>query len=122
MQIIIKATQLELTDALNQYVEDRIKSLEKYIGRFETQGETVARVELAHTTQHHRNGVVFNVEVNLHMNGDVIRAARDGEDMYATIDEVKDILKLEIQKYKDLHVEKPISDAQRAGEQPMTDN
>lgn len=113
MQIIIKTTQLELTDALNQYVEDRIKALEKYIGRFEERGEAVARVELAHTTQHHRNGAVFNVEVNLHMNGDIIRAARDGEEMYATIDAVKDILKLEIQKYKDLHVERPISDAQR---------
>lgn len=116
MQIIIKATQLELTDALNQYVEERIKSLEKYIGRFEEQGEAIARVELARTTQHHRNGDVYNVEVNLQLNGDVIRAARDGEEMYATIDEIKDILKLEIQKYKDLHVEKPISDAQRGEE------
>ena len=116
MQIIIKATQLELTDALRQYVEDRIKSLEKYIGRFEEQGEAIARVELARTTQHHRNGDVFSAEINLHINGDIIRASRDGEDMYATVDEIKDILKLEIQKYKDLHVEKPIVDAQRGAE------
>lgn len=114
MQIIIKASQIELTDALAQYVEDRIKPLEKYIGRFEEKGESVARVELARTTQHHRNGDVFNVEINLQMDGEVIRAARDGEDMYAIIDEVKDILKLEIQKFKDLRVEKPISDAQRS--------
>ncbi len=117
MQIIIKTTQIELTDALNQYVEDRIKSLEKYIGRFEEQGESVARVELARTTQHHRNGDVFNVEVNLQLDGEVIRAERDGEDMYATIDAVKDVLKVEIQKFKDLRVDKPISDAQRAEEE-----
>lgn len=116
MQIIIKTTHVEPTDALRHYVEERIKSLEKYIGRFEEQGEAVARVELACKTQHHRSGDVFNAEVNLHINGDIIRASRDEETMYAAIDAVKDILKLEIQKYKDLHVEKPISDAQRGGE------
>ncbi len=116
MQIIIKASQIELTDALSQYVEDRIKPLEKYIGRFEEAGEAIARVELARTTQHHRHGDVFNAEINLDMNGEILRAARDGEDMYATIDEVKDILKSEIQKFKELHVEKPISDAQRGEE------
>lgn len=116
MQTIIKATHIDVTDALSQYVDDRIKSLEKYISRFEEQGESIARIELARTTQHHRNGDVFNVEVNLHIDGEVIRASRDGEDMYATIDEVKDVLKLEIQKFKDLRVEKPISDAQRLAE------
>ncbi|AKM78372.1 MAG: Ribosomal subunit interface protein [Candidatus Wolfebacteria bacterium GW2011_GWE1_48_7] len=113
MQIIIKTTQVELTEALTQYVEERIGGLEKYIGRFEEEGSAVARVELARTTQHHRHGDVFSVEVNLQIAGEVIRASRDGEEMYATIDEVKDILKAEIQKFKDLHVEKPISDAQR---------
>ncbi len=116
MQIIIKATQIELTDALAQYVEDRIKPLEKYIGRFEEEGEAVARVELARTTQHHRHGDVYSVDVNLQMAGEVIRATREGEEMYATIDEVKDVLKLEIQKFKDLRVDKPISDAQRGEE------
>lgn len=116
MQIIIKTTQIELTEPLTQYVEERIGGLEKYIGRFEEEGEAVARVELARTTQHHRHGDVFNAEVNLHMGGEVIRAARDGEEMYATIDEVKDILKTEIQKFKELRVEKPISDAQRGEE------
>lgn len=113
MQIIIKTSQIDLADPLTQYVEERIGGLEKYIGRFEEEGEATARVELARTTQHHRHGDVFNAEVNLQLGGDIIRAARDGEDMYATIDAVKDILKLEIQKFKDLHVEKPISDAQR---------
>ncbi len=116
MQIIIKTTQIELTEALEQYVDDRIKGLEKYIGRFEEEGVSVARVELARTTQHHRNGDVFNVEINLQLDGEVIRAARDGEDMYAIIDEVKDILKLEIQKFKNLRIEKPITDAQRGEE------
>lgn len=116
MQIIIKATQIELTEALSQYVEDRLKPLEKFIERFEEEGEAIARVELARTTQHHRHGDVFSVEVNLNMSGEVIRATREGEEMYATIDEVKDILKTEIQKFKDLRVEKPITEAQRGQE------
>jgi ribosomal subunit interface protein len=71
---------------------------------------------LARTTQHHRHGDVFGAEVNLAMGGEVIRATREGEDMYATIDEVKDVLKAEIQKFKELRVEKPITDAQRGEE------
>lgn len=113
MQIIIKTTQIELTEALTRYVEERIGGLEKYIVRFEEEGESVARVELARTTQHHRHGDVFSAEVNLQVSGEVIRASREGEDLYATIDAVKDVLKSEVQKFKDLRVEKPIADAQR---------
>lgn len=116
MQIIIKATQIELTPSMTAYVEDRIKPLEKYIERFEEGGEAIARVELARTTQHHRHGDVFCAEVNLTVDGEVIRATREGEEMYAVIDDVKDVLKSELQKFKELRVEKPVADAQRGGE------
>ncbi len=116
MQITIKGTQIDLTPAIVEYIEERIKPLEKYIGRFEEQGESIANVEIARTTLHHRHGEVYTVDVNLYLDGEVIRASRSGEDMRATIDEVKDVLKGEIQKFKDLRVDKPISDAQKGSE------
>jgi len=101
MIINIKSNKLDITPAITQYIEEKIGSLDKFIVRFESHGEATATVEINRTTNHHQHGEVYYAEVNLNVNGITIRAEQTDEDIRAAIDKVKDILKLEIGKYKD---------------------
>ena len=95
MKILIKGTNLELTDALKSYVEEKIGTVERF---FENIIE--ARVELEKTLPQH-TGEVFRCEVNLTvpMKG-VLRAESTRDDLYAAIDMVIPKLHEEIEKYK----------------------
>ncbi|MCR4260797.1 MAG: ribosome-associated translation inhibitor RaiA [Candidatus Colwellbacteria bacterium] len=100
MQINIKSSELDLTDPLKKYIETRMESLSKYLRRFDAD-LVRAEVEVARTTQHHRHGEVYYAEVNLTLPGKLIRATHEGTDVRECIDKVKDVLKGEIDKYKD---------------------
>ena len=100
MQINIKSSELDLTDPLRKYIEMRMESLSKYLKRFDAD-LVRADVEVARTTQHHRHGDVYYAEVNLILPGKLIRATHEGADVRGCIDKVKDVLKGEIDKYKD---------------------
>ncbi len=102
MQINIKGTGLDLTPAIEEYIERKFGSLGKFLKRFETQGEVRMEVEVARTTRHHRKGDVFYAEVNLHLPRKVIRAEHSDSDIRTAIDIIKDKLKLEIRKHKGL--------------------
>ncbi len=94
MKIIIKGTNLEQTEALKSYVNEKIGRLEHYSYEI-----MEARVELE-TSAHHQKGF-FRCEVNLdlpHMN--VIRAEATDADLYAAIDLVVPKLRVELERHK----------------------
>jgi putative sigma-54 modulation protein len=93
MNINIKATHLELTPAIKEYIEEKIGNLEKYITA------TDARVEIDRD-QHHHTGLVFRAEVNMFMGGKLIRAEARAEDIYAALDLTIPKLKEQITKFK----------------------
>lgn len=94
MKIIIKGTNLELTEALKSYVEEKIGHLEHYIDEI-----LEARVELERST-HHQSGF-FRCEVNLDVPPkQLFRAESTGPDLYAAIDEVIPKLREQIEKFK----------------------
>lgn len=103
MKISIKGSGLEVTPAITEYINDKIGSLDKFLERFEHRGEAESRVEISRTTNHHQQGDVFRTEVNLYVNGETIRAEHTSDDIRAAVDKVKDILKIEIEKYKEKH-------------------
>lgn len=106
MKITVKACKLELTPAIVEYVNKKIGSLEKFVQQFEKRCECKVQVEIARSTKHHRQGLVFYAEANLLLNGKVIRAEEYNEDMRAAIDKVKDKLKIEIGKFKERKLER----------------
>jgi ribosomal subunit interface protein len=76
MKINIKGVNLELTQAINTYIEDRINGLEKFISGDDlkqwdekNQAAVEADVEIARTTNHHRQGDVYRAEVNIKVPG-----------------------------------------------------
>lgn len=98
---------MELTPAINTYIEDRINGLEKFISGDDlkqwdekNQAAVEADVEIARTTNHHRQGDVYRAEVNIKVPGRIIRAEAEEWDMRVAIDRVKDQLQIELKKYK----------------------
>jgi len=98
MKIILKSNNLPLTPQLEDYLQKKIKSLEKFLKNFNE--ETIkAEVEVGKTTRHHKHGFIFRAEINLSADGKFFRAAEEKDDIYAAIDEVRDELEEEIKKF-----------------------
>lgn len=100
MKIIIKTTQIDLSSSIRQYVEEKIGGLEKFLKNFDPE-LVEARVEIGKTTRGQRQGEIFRAEVNLSLNGKLLRASQVEESLYAAIDSVKDELAAEIKHYKE---------------------
>ncbi len=60
----------------------------------------MAEAELSRTTRHHKSGDVFRFEVNLTVNGKLLRSESEQESIYAAIDDVYDELAREIKGEK----------------------
>ena len=97
MKIDIKGINLELTEAIKDYVNEKIGGLEKFYDKI-----LVARVDVGLTTKHHQKGNIFRAEVNLEVpQKHNLRAEAEREDLYMAINEVKDELQRQIKKFKD---------------------
>ena len=97
MNINIKATNMELTDALKEHIEKRVSSLEKF-----TKGSPIGgQVEVGKTTNHHKQGDVFKAEFDLVINGDHFFAVSETSDLYTAVDEAKEEIARTITHKKD---------------------
>lgn len=90
----IFGTNLDLTDAIRNYVEERVEALDKLTSHFESTAELKA--ELGKTSQHHNSGPYYFAEFHLEAPGANLNAKAEGEDLYAVIDEVRDDLKRQL--------------------------
>lgn len=101
MNIIIKGTNLELHNDLKEYAEEKIGGLKKFMEDIDLGGNrVVARIELAKTTQHHQQGDIYRAEVNLELPRKMLRSVVETDDIYKSIDDVKDELRIMINEYK----------------------
>ncbi|MDD5152698.1 MAG: ribosome-associated translation inhibitor RaiA [Candidatus Pacebacteria bacterium] len=99
MQIKIKATGIELTSAIETYVEEKLQSVEKFA--IEHQEENpLMEVEIGKSTNHHRSGDVFRAEVNMQVLGKHFRVTSEKSDLYAAIDDLRDELVRGLRSYK----------------------
>ncbi len=96
MNINIKATQIELSPALQNYVDKRLKKLGKFLD--ESESPASVQVEIGKETDHHKQGEVFRAEINIDWQGKRFRAEAVKDDLYAAIDAVKDDIANEIKR------------------------
>ncbi len=102
MQINIKATNLELTSPIKEYIEMKIGHLSKFVEKIENKGtEVLARVEIGRTSKHHVKGNVYRVEVNVDAPHNILRIEEEGSDVRALLDFAQDKLKQLLVKYKE---------------------
>lgn len=101
MKINTKATKLDLTPALAEYIETKIGSLSGPLKKWEPEGVVEAWVEVARTTKHHKKGDVFAAECSIRLPGGILRARHEDWNVRRAIDEVRKELRLEINKFKE---------------------
>ncbi len=99
MNINIKATNIELTGAIRDYIQKKLEGIEKIVG--DKNDSLLIQVDVAKTTNHHRSGDIFRAEANITFDGNQFFVASDQEDLYASIDTIKDETIREIKKIKD---------------------
>ena len=97
MQIDIATKNITLDEPLKVFIEDKIGSLEKFIGA----GPVSIRVEIGIPSRRHKSGQVFYAESNLKAGGKLLRAQVYHRDLRSAIVNVKDALKAEIKKFKE---------------------
>lgn len=98
MQIKIKATQLELTDSIKSYIQEKMDMLDKYLGDIKVIN---CDFEIEKTKSNQNKGKIFRAEVNLNLQGEMIRVEKTADDLYKAIEKVKDHLPRSIKRYKE---------------------
>jgi ribosomal subunit interface protein len=100
MHINIKATNLELTTEINDYINKKIGGLEKFIEGFDSSVQVW--VEVGVSTKHHQTGEIYRAEIQIRVPHDKngIRAVSQKETLYAAIDDAREEVKGELTKMK----------------------
>ena len=102
MQINLVGKNMELTEAIKEYVVKRVTNLEKLLTRIEGRdGKVLVNFEVGKSTNHHKTGFVFHADCLININGKKFYGSADKEDLYEAVDSVKDSLYNEINKNKD---------------------
>lgn len=96
MNIQFYAKNVDLTQQLRDYTQEKIGSLDRYGLNFSS-----VRVDISQDS-HHQKGDVFRFEANMTIMGNkTIRAEASAGDVMSAIDIVKDKLEIQITKIKD---------------------
>jgi len=91
MQITITGKRLEITEAMRNYIDEKIGKLEKYFRRENDWADVILDMERGR----------FFAEASVGGGGAVLYASARTPDMYASIDEVTEKLKKQVKKYKE---------------------
>ncbi len=95
MIINIKHHGIELTPAIKMYAEEKMSTLQKYFASIR-----YIDVEVGMSTHHHHKGEIFECKAVVQIGGEVIRLAKEAEDLYKAIDKVRDHLRIELADLK----------------------
>jgi ribosomal subunit interface protein len=94
----IKVNMIELTSAIQDYVDKKVESLEKFSGNEKI---THVYVDIGKTTNHHQKGDVYRAEFNISLDGHNIYVVSEKEDLYQAIDDAREQAYLEIVSNKE---------------------
>ncbi|MCK5357284.1 MAG: ribosome-associated translation inhibitor RaiA [Elusimicrobiales bacterium] len=103
MQINIKATNIELTPEIKDYVQEKMDMLDKYLGSVTA---TNCDVEIAMAVGDQNKGKIFRCEVNLTVPHELLRVEKTEKELFKAIDKVKDHLARSIRRYKEKRIDK----------------
>ena len=98
MNINIKATSLELTPEVKEYILKRINGLEKFF-KGNDKNSTNVLFEIAKRGGQ-KSGDIFHADCLIESLGEKFYASADKEDIFQAVDEIKDTLFREISRKK----------------------
>lgn len=94
MQIQITGKNIELTEAIKNYINEKIGSLEKYYDKIYEARIEVERCSARQNKNNHR------VLVNFHLPKHVLRVEQTEDDLYTAIDCAREEMEAQIKKFK----------------------
>ena len=111
MAVKVRGKNIEVTQALKDYVEKRVQTITK---QFKTVGEITAvmRVEKGNHT----------VEITVPASGIVLRAQETSDNMYASIDQCVEKIERQIHKYKTRLMKRKYSNFKDAAPAPLPED
>lgn len=93
MNITTTGKNIEVTDAMRSYIEEKMTQLQKYSAE-------LARIDVeVDKNMHHKKGEVFHVRVNAQVPRELLHAEAAESDVYASIDIVRDHIAHQLQNY-----------------------
>ncbi len=104
MKLVIQGKNIELTDAIREYVHQKVEKAVNHFQNLTTEVDvhlSVARNPRISTKQ--------AAEVTIYANGTVIRAEESSDSLYASIDLVSDKIARQLRKYKEKRQDKKTS-------------
>lgn len=94
----IKTTSIELTPAIEHYLQDKLAMLEKVLP-LDNPADALANIEIGRTSEHHKTGLdIYRAEINLSYQGKMLRCEVENADLYLAIDGVKDKMVQEVRR------------------------
>lgn len=110
--VTIKSKNLEITEALNEFIIKKSEPLERLIGE-----ENVSHIiiEIERETTHHRKGEVFLAAGSVSFPDKNISVQQRSDDAKKAIMEMLDEFKVEVKKYKS-RIEEFIRERKRSSE------
>jgi putative sigma-54 modulation protein len=96
MKLLIQGNNIDVTEAIHDYVEQKLEKAVKHFQNLTTKIDVHLSVA--------RNARISNkhkAEVTVYANGTVIRAQENSENLYASIDLVSDKIARQLRKYKE---------------------
>ena len=119
MKLVIQGKNIEITQAIREYVQEKI---EKAVSHFENlTTEVDVNLSVAHNSRIKENQTA---EVTIYANGKVIRSEESSEDLYASIDIVADKMARRLRKYKEKRQDKhkkTVKTVEAVQETPVSD-
>lgn len=94
----LKATKLEMTEAIAAYAQEKIDMLDKFLGDLQVLN---LDLELEKSVGSQNKGEIFRAEINLEIPGELLRVEKTEDDLYKAIDKVKDHMEEVIISYKE---------------------
>jgi putative sigma-54 modulation protein len=101
MKLVIQGKNIEITNAIREYVHQKI---EKAVNHFQSL-TTEVDVHLS-VARNPRINPKQTAEVTIYVNGSVVRAEESSENLYASIDLVADKISRQLRKYKEKRQDK----------------
>jgi putative sigma-54 modulation protein len=101
MKLLIQGNNITVTDAIHDYVEQKLEKAVKHFQNMTTKVDVHLSV-----ARNARINDKHKAEVTVYANGTIIRAQEGSENLYASIDMVSDKIARQLRKYKEKHLYK----------------
>ncbi len=90
MKITIRGKNIDVTEALRQYIEKRVSKFERFLNDPAEAIVTISTEKFTH-----------KIDVLLKVNGHLIQAEGKTQDLYSAVDQVVEKLEKQVLKYKE---------------------